>query len=172
MRSWVTACNRRVLRFAHRVHSGVLFFCSSSTRTGSPLASGLSIYAVAGTTMNCPASLTITILKNGARLVRLFCCICCFWMRFSRHFPVLPNCARSTARVCCLRSSGYFTIPMGFCDLILKEGGRERPIKTWLDMLLKQIPAATEFFPPAVGRHADDTWEHVSVRAWAGACGA
>jgi hypothetical protein len=51
---------------------------------------------------------------------------------------------------------------MGFCDLILKEGGREMPLKTWMEMLLKQMPAATDFFPPAIGRHADDTWEHVS----------
>jgi hypothetical protein len=52
---------------------------------------------------------------------------------------------------------------MGFCDLILKEGGREMPIKTWMEMLQKQIPVATEFFPPAIGHHADDTWEHVSA---------
>lgn len=52
---------------------------------------------------------------------------------------------------------------MGFCDLILKEGGRDMPIKTWMDMLQKQIPVATEFFPPAIGHHADDTWEHVSL---------
>jgi hypothetical protein len=50
---------------------------------------------------------------------------------------------------------------MGFCDLILKEGGRELPIKTWMEMLEKQIPSATEYFPPAIGHHADDTWEHV-----------
>ena len=62
---------------------------------------------------------------------------------------------------CLFVLSGYFTIPMGFCDLILKEGGREMPIKTWKEMLEKQIPAATQFFPPAIGHHADDTWEHV-----------
>ncbi len=69
-------------------------------------------------------------------------------------------------RPCLLRPqafSGYFTIPMGFCDLILKEGGREMPIKTWMEMLEKQIPAATQFFPPAIGHHADDTWEHVRI---------
>ena len=60
-----------------------------------------------------------------------------------------------------MHSLGYFTIPMGFCDLILKEGGREMPIKTWMEMLEKQIPPATEYFPPAIGHHADDTWEHV-----------
>ena len=57
---------------------------------------------------------------------------------------------------------------MGFCDLILKEGGREMPINTWMEMLQKQIPVATEFFPPAIGHHADDTWEH--VRALSGLC--
>jgi hypothetical protein len=67
---------------------------------------------------------------------------------------------------CLFVLSGYFTIPMGFCDLILKEGGREMPIKTWKEMLEKQIPAATEYFPPAIGHHADDTWEHVRRAAF------
>ena len=58
--------------------------------------------------------------------------------------------------------AGYKTQPLGMCSIVL-DNKLEIPITLWHQQVKSSLPAASNTYPPRVGRYSDDTWEHWTI---------